>query len=849
MPNRIHPLNALVELAAITLIGLLYLVLAVPDNPYVQPRALELFPLVDTWTNPDIRPTGIEQERLAGVLLPVEIGLHRYGRIPMWNPYIGNGEPTINNPFSYLFNPFHSLPVLLLGGVLGGKLATVIALLLAGWNAWALAWAAGAGGVGRVLTGALYLLSGGIAGKFNAGHFQLAMSLVWPPLVLTGMLWTLRGRSRLAPVITGAAFALLFFAGNIYYTLHTLVCCAILVAAYSLHRAEGRWRARTDRLRRAALAGIFAFGLSALQFVPVWTVRGFIRHDAQVVDAGSLSGSYSLGQAFRNMTTPWQDWRILESEGLLTPVDYGYIGACVFALIIAGVPFLWRDRSKRAIVLLAFGLAMLMMVWASGQNPLLEWLYAHIPLLAEFRYVGRALAVAALWWALLAGLAADALWRAARNLSGASSLISRGRVTRALLAALCLWAYFVYYSLSNTSTRQGMVFYNYVLLNRLDALRFTTVGQAVEALFVLLPAALLLDTALLALEQGALWLYHKRQPHDGEVEQYDVQSPSPHVERGWGEVNQIYPTKSSEKDGQGVKAILASLLRAGVLGAALLVLRSPLEVNSELFSYARPEATFASLYPLMQETPFPSAAFPHSGLTFEMLGAGVRNWGLNEGWRPGAPSGIIPATAGELSNLPRWAVVSTLFGDIPRQYIQGFVDKYDYVRRACLPSCVGAPPLTLYELPDALPYAFVADGDTLVLHPAELKREDVILAEVLSHEMDTVKLRVSVPASSTVTLQLASAEPYYLVVSETNFPGWSAAIDGQPVSIVTAETNHTEQSYSGLIAVPVQPGEHLVTLTYDASGLKTGILLFVLTCAAIVAYLLRTFPAKTLTTS
>jgi hypothetical protein len=833
---------------------MLYLALSVPGNPYVLPQSLDLSALVDTWTNPDIRPTGIEQERLAGVLLPVEIGLHRYGRIPMWNPYIGTGEPIINNPFSYLFNPFHSLPVLLLGGVQGDKLATAIALLLAGWNAWALAWAAGAGGVGRVLAGALYLLSGGIAGKFNAGHFQLAMSLAWPPLVLAGMLSTLRGKSRLTPVITGAAFALLFFAGHIYYTLHTLVCCALLVAVYSVFRTEGHWRVRKDRLRRAALAAIFAFGLSALQFVPVWTVRSFIKHDAQVVDAGSLSGSYSLAQAFGNLTTPWSDWHILEQEGLLTSVDYGYIGAGVFALILAGTPFLWSDRSKRAIALLAFGLALLMMVWASGQNPLLEWLYAHIPLLAEFRYVGRALAVAGLWWALLAGLAADALWRAARNLLGAHNLISRGRITRALLAALCLWAYFVYYSLSNTSTRQGMVFYNYILLNRLDALRFTTVGQAVAGLFILMPAALLLDTALLALEQGILWLYRKRQhlpllTGTFRLRDFTGQPLQRQTEKraAVGEGLKPSPTSNNAADSQesrdvnaeGLRVIIASLLRAGVLGAALLVLRPPLEVNGQLFSYARPEGTFTALYPLMRATPFPSATFPHSELAFEMLEAGVRNWGLNEGWRPGAPPGIIPVTSGELANLPRWAVVSTLFGDIPRQYIQGFVDQYGYLRRACLPACEGAPTLNLYELPDALPYAFIVKGDDLVLHPAELKQADVIPAEVLSHEMDRVQIRASLPASSTVTLQLASAEPYYLVVSETNFPGWSAAIDGQPVSIFTAETNHTEQSYSGLIAVPVEPGEHLVTLTYDAPGLKTGIILFILTCAAIVVYLIH----------
>jgi hypothetical protein len=859
MSNRLF--HALIELAAITLIGLLYLAFSVPARPNVQARELDLTALIDTWTNSDMRPTGIEQERLEGVLLPIRLGLQRYGRVSTWNPYIGGGEPIINNPFSYLFNPFHSLPVLLLGGVQGGKLATVIALLLAGYNAWALAWAAGAGGVGRVTAGALYLLSGGIAAKYNAGHFQLAMSLSWPPLVLAGMLRTLRGRGRLAPVTTGVAFALLFFAGNIYYTLHTLVCCSVLVAVYTIYRFDGRWHLRRDRLKRAALAGGFAFGLSALQFVPVWTVRDFIKHDAQVVDAGALSGSYPLQQAFANLTTPWLDWHLLESEGLLAPVDYAYIGAGVFALILAGAPFLWRDRIRRGIALIAFALALLMMVWASGQNPLLEWLYAHIALLAQFRYLGRALAVAALWWALLVGLSTDALWRAARNLLHADGLISRGRITRALLAAVFVWGYFAIYSLSNTSTRQRMVFYNYSLLNRLDAARFTTVEGAVTALFVLLLAALLLDTALLVLEQVIRGLYRRRQhallltntitaPVAGFAGRH-FQGQKVKL-AGAGEGFKPFPTRENAEDyprhrdvnaegeGLGMRVILASLLRTGVLGAALLVLRSPLETNSPLFSYARPDGTFRPLYPLMRETPFPSAAFPHSPLTFEMEEAGVRDWSLNEGWRPGAPPGIIPPAAGDLADLPRWGVVSPLFGDLPERYSQEFVDTHGYVRRACLPACDGAPTLTLYELPDALPYAFIVRGDDLVMHPDRLNRQNVIPAEIISHEMDRMQLRAALPGNSTVTLQLASPEPYYLVVSETNFPGWKAEVDGQPASIFTAETNHTEQSYSGLIAIPIQPGDHQVMLTYEAPGLPLGITLFLLTCAGIALYFLRT---------
>jgi hypothetical protein len=58
------------------------------------------------------------------------------------------------------------------------------------WIAWALATSMNVGTVGRITAGALYMASVGIAGKFNPGHVQLAISLAWVPLVLAGLWWT-----------------------------------------------------------------------------------------------------------------------------------------------------------------------------------------------------------------------------------------------------------------------------------------------------------------------------------------------------------------------------------------------------------------------------------------------------------------------------------------------------------------------------------------------------------------------------------------------------------------------------------------------------------------------------------
>jgi chromate transport protein ChrA len=332
--SLLHPSQTLPELAAIAFLWLLYLSLIVPAAVVGPFNQLDISPVIQAWSDPNFRQPGVEHERLAGVLVPVQIGLEHYDHLPTWNPYLGSGEPIINNTFSYLFNPLYSLPLLLLGGVEGSKLATALSLLIAGYSMWALARAIGVGGVGRVTAGALYMMSGGIAAKYYTGHFQLGLSLAWVPLVFAGLWWTLRSQDRRAPLLMAAAFALLFTSGNIYYTLHTLVCCLVIFAAHIVSRDSGHWRIQWQRARRAAIGGAFAVGLSALQFMPVLATSNFIIHSGDP----ELITRYSLEQAVINLTYPWEQWQpafdAVPPLNMLVVVDYNSIG--VAAVLFVG---------------------------------------------------------------------------------------------------------------------------------------------------------------------------------------------------------------------------------------------------------------------------------------------------------------------------------------------------------------------------------------------------------------------------------------------------------------------------------------------------------------------------------
>lgn len=803
--------NAPFELAAILLLWALYLSLVVPPPYTPEPRGLDASPLLDAWLTPDQRQPGVEHERLAGTLLPVFTGLERYGQIPTWNPYLSSGKPIINNPFSYLFNPFYSLPVLLLGGVQGSKLATALALLLAGWNMWALARAVGIGAVGRVAAGALYMMSGGLAAKFFTGHFQLGLSLAWVPLVFAGLWWTLHSRDRRAPVLMAAAFALLFTSGNIYYTLHTLICCTAIFAVHAVERSAGRWIFRRDRLRRVAVGAAFAAGLSALQFLPVLATARYIIHDG---DPG-LVGRYSLAQAAVNLIHPWDDWGTFEQPifGLLVVVDYNYIGPAPFLLIgAAGAVSLTRrgrSRSYGAAGWLALGLALAMMVWGAGQTPIIQELYANIPLLAQFRYVGRALAVASLWWIVLAGLAADMLWDTARRVAGARpgfDAYDRARLRRALAAGTLAWIYFLVYSLAGSSTRLALALGDYGALNRLDGLRFTSFFDAAGGLWVFLLAALIIDSLLLALA-GAL-----RRTLAGSFAGRDL----------------------------GARALRLAIF---TLVAAALV--DTMQVNSQLLPITPLLGSFRPFYEYVHQadpdSPFPAFQEPYLPMAFDAYEMEVRNWGLSEGWRPGAPPGLIPPEVGVLTDLPRWLVVSNVYGGASRAYAENFAEQHGFQQRWCMtlqPQPLYTNPCdlhvevpfaaVLYELPSALPYAFIAPAGILTTAPGSLGRDSVLPVQSILHRQDTITIQAERPAGD---------GDYYLVVRETHFPGWMASADGLPVETVTLETNHSASRREGFIGVRLLPGRHTYTLRYQPPGLAAGVVIFLITLALAAFYL------------
>jgi hypothetical protein len=578
------------------------------------------------------------------------------------------------------------------------------------------------------------------------------------------------------------AFALLFFAGNIYYTLHTLICMAVIVLFHMFNR--GRFWLP---IRRLAVGGVFAFGLTALQFMPVWAVRDYIGgHPGDSL----LTSRYDLGQALANFTFSWPGFLIFEDPyyHMIADVDYAYIGPTALLLIAAGVTLLMtpqRQHISDRIAWIALTLAVLMVIWGAGQTPILQYLYANIPRLAEFRFVGRAHAIAALWLLVLVGLSVDALWNAVR-IPG-----QRRRLIRAMGVGGLAWLLVFIYSLQHDSGRAALVFYNYRLKEALDNYRYTTFNEAALGLFALVFVALVAELVLRV-------------------------------------VISLRPDKPRPSSGMYGKSILQLLL----LGVTFLALADVMQVNSGLYIFNRQIADFSTLYPYIRAAdtiaPFPAINEPHSPFAFSAYESEIRNWGLDEGWTPTTPPSIISIEEGELQEIPRWALVWS--GSGGGLNAKQYVDSFGYEERSCTSTEIEfylsercnlhAPgAAVLYEQPDVLPYTFVVESERLLTEPETVRRDTVIAADVVSHLQDTITVRASTPTSEPDT---------YLVVQETHFPGWQASVDGSPVETV---------SVGRFIGIKTLPGEHTYTLQFVPPGLAIGVVVFLATLAGIAFYL------------
>ncbi len=370
---------------------------------------------------PNWQLSGHEVEWLTSTVAAAHTGLQETGRIPRWQPYLEKGEPIIENPFNFIFNPFASGPSLLLGPVSGLRISVILGYFLAGLGGWFLGRTLGFGALGRVLLVMLLMGKGNFHAMLNSGYYQLALSQIYMPYVIGGVIAIFRWSNRRWPVVlTALALALQFLSGNIWYVLPTAVG-AVCVGCVLLVGTGKRWIDGLA-LKRLLLAAVMAVGLSAVVALPVLLQFKQVGRHPDEVDAGRFAPLPEIVHFYFD-PNPSQLVTLREpgyeneiTYRLLKEVDEFYytftIPAWYGLLILFALP-LYRPVSgrERRVWWVALLLCVLATLWGAGGKQPILWLYQNIPILAQWRFVGRALGVASFWLALLVAMRLDNLWR------------------------------------------------------------------------------------------------------------------------------------------------------------------------------------------------------------------------------------------------------------------------------------------------------------------------------------------------------------------------------------------------------------------------------------------------------
>lgn len=362
---------------------------------------------------PDKRIHGDEFSYLIGSGAVAHSVFQKTGAIPLWNPFIGMGEPLIENPFSYVLNPLMTWPVLLYGAYNGAKIAVLIHAAIMGVGGWLLAYSLRFRLPARLFLALVLAGSGSMVATIGDGFYQMALSQAYIPWVLAGVVGTLYLEKRWPIVVLAAATTLMIFAGTFWHVLPTAIGAGLLTvfALVGWDSARRRPLIHWRRLRRATVAGGFILGLAAIRLIPQFVNQDLVIHPNEM-----LRNTFSFGAVlFRHfqITPPTPDMN-------QTIMHYHYILPLSFAvgLVIVRGLLLIVDRRRPSLndrpptyLLLIPSLLMIVIltIWATENTPLVKFLYDHIRFLNQWRYVGRMGATASVFIALVAALWLDDL--------------------------------------------------------------------------------------------------------------------------------------------------------------------------------------------------------------------------------------------------------------------------------------------------------------------------------------------------------------------------------------------------------------------------------------------------------
>lgn len=342
----------------------------------------------------DFNPQQLQQtgEHNESATLPLlaEIGLWRYGEIPLWNPYMLTGFPHAGDLINHFWNPVATIPVILWGGINGMKVSVFLSLLVAAYGQWFLAHTFGARGMFRLWAGLLFGLCGGLALLWRLGWYELLVGAAWFPWCFALVWRALHRRDWLSVALAAASIYMVLTTGGGYYPFYLGVSLITLtLVALYWHKPEARGR----QFGRAVAVALLGAGLAAVYLTPLVDGIRLTGRDAPP-DVNQVD-SQPIPYALFNYVVSDEAWFTTVALNRGSGYSWHYIGGLPLLALAATSWLFARFRWRRRTILTLLALLLVLLLWHANRYMPVRWLYDTFPYLLTFRFPQRLLIIAA----------------------------------------------------------------------------------------------------------------------------------------------------------------------------------------------------------------------------------------------------------------------------------------------------------------------------------------------------------------------------------------------------------------------------------------------------------------------
>lgn len=362
--------------------------------------------------NFDVQELQQSGEHNESAVLPflTEIGLSRYGQIPLWNPYMLTGFPHTGDFLSHFWNPVSTIPIMIWGAINGMKMSVFLTLIIAGLGQWFFAKTLGLRRIFRLWAAILFMVSGGLALLWRVGWYELLLGAAWFPWCFA-LYWKALQEQKLASAaIASLPIFMVISSGGGYYPIYLSVCLVTMtVTALLIAKSNSRWAL----VRSSVLVMLFSLALCAIVTVPYLDSFRYTKRDVNP-DLNQVSSQpihYALINYIIN-TPEWFRTSLLGTAGGWTWLYIGWLPIAALALIPWAIS---REHHKRWAFFVSGSLFLILILWFSNRYSPIKLIYDWIPFLYYLRFPIRLLIIATSPLLILSAQALEYSYRVSRS--------------------------------------------------------------------------------------------------------------------------------------------------------------------------------------------------------------------------------------------------------------------------------------------------------------------------------------------------------------------------------------------------------------------------------------------------